>query len=157
MNPVRRRFVPTFRIRLSSIRKMDIPILSIPILSTGSMQRCSVNRLADIWQPFPMHKNRHLLNSLHKLALNAQISGLAVTTTEIGTSGNGSMERHSPIQTGIPGTMAESNSASRTISPEMNGIFVSESPIKPMKLGSNMLDAGMILQTELAMRTMMFC
>jgi hypothetical protein len=103
-----------------------------------------------------MYKNRHLLNSLHKLALNTQISGLAVITTEIGTSGNGSMERHSPIQTGIFGTMAESNSASRTISPEMNGIFVSESPIKPMKLGSNMLDAGMILQTELAMRMTMF-
>ena len=67
------------------------------------------------------------------------------------------MERHSPIQTGILGTMAESNSASRTTTPEMNGIFVLESPIKPMKLGSNMLDAGMILQTELAMRTMMFC
>ena len=66
------------------------------------------------------------------------------------------MERHSPIRTGIPGTMAESNSASRTTTPEMNGIFVLESPIKPMKLGSNMLDAGMILQTELAMRTMMF-
>ena len=66
------------------------------------------------------------------------------------------MERHSPIRTGIPGTMAKSNSASRTISPEMNGTFVLESPIKPMKLGSNMLDAGMILQTELVMRTMMF-
>ena len=77
-------------------------------------------------------------------------------TTEIGTSGNGSMERHSPIQTGILGTMAKQNSASRTTTPEMNGIFVLESPIKPMKLGSNMLDAGMILQTELAMRTMMF-
>jgi len=97
------------------------------------------------------------LNSLHKLALNAQISGLAVTTTEIGKSGNGSMERHSPIRTGIPGTMAKQNSANRTTTPEMNGIFVSESPIKPMKLGSNMLDARMILQTELAMRTMMFC
>ena len=82
---------------------------------------------------------------------------LAVTTTEIGTSGNGSMERHSPIRTGIPGTMAKQNSANRTTTPEMNGIFVLESPIKPMKLGSNMLDAGMILQTELAMRTMMFC
>ena len=107
-------------------------------------------------QLFPMHKNRHLSNSFHKLALNAQISGLAVTTTEIGTSGNGSMERHSPIQTGIPGTMAKQNSANRTTTPEMNGIFVLESPIKPMKLGSNMLDAGMILQTELAMRTIMF-
>ena len=52
--------------------------------------------------------------------------------------------------------MAESNSANRTTTPEMNGIFVSESPIKSMKLGSNMLDAGMVLQTELAMRTMMF-
>ena len=67
------------------------------------------------------------------------------------------MERHSPIRTGIPGTMAKQNSANRTTTPEMNGIFVLESPIKPMKLGSNMLDAGMILQTELAMRTMMFC
>lgn len=94
--------------------------------------------------------------TFHKLALNAQISGLAVTTTEIGKSGNGSMEHHSPIQTGIPGTMAKQNSANRTTTPEMNGIFVSGSPIKPMKLGSNMLDAGMILQTELAMRTMMF-
>ena len=103
-----------------------------------------------------MHKNRHLSNSFHKLALNAQISGLAVTTTEIGTSGNGSMERHSPIRTGIPGTMAKQNSASRTTTPEMNGIFVLESPIKPMKLGSNMLDAGMILQTELAMRMTTF-
>lgn len=120
------------------------------------MQKQLANLLADIWQLFPMHKNRHLLNSLHKLALNAQISGLAVTTTEIGTSGNESMERHSPIRTGIPGTMAKQNSASRTISPEMNGIFVSESPIKPMKLGLNMPDAGMILQTELAMWTMMF-
>lgn len=121
------------------------------------MQKQLANLLADIWQPFPMHKNRHLSNSFHKLALNAQISGLAVTTTEIGTSGNGSMERHSPIQTGIPGIMAKQNSANRTTTPEMNGTFVLESPIKPMKLGSNMLDAGMILQTELAMRTMMFC
>lgn len=67
------------------------------------------------------------------------------------------MERHSPIQIGILGTTAALNCPSRTILLEMNGIFVSESPIKPMKLGSNMLDAGMILQTELAMRTMMFC
>ena len=67
------------------------------------------------------------------------------------------MERHSPIQTGILGTMTKQNLANRTTTPEMNGIFVLESPIKPMKLGSNMLDAGMILQTELAMRTMMFC
>ena len=120
------------------------------------MHKQLANLWADVWRAFPMHKNRHLSNSLHKLALNAQISGLAVTTTEIGTSGNGSMERHSPIQTGIPGTMAKQNSANRTTTPEMNGIFVLESPIKPMKLGSNMLDAGMILQTELAMRTMMF-
>lgn len=69
---------------------------------------------------------------------------------------NGSMERHSPIRTGIPGTMAKQNSVNRITTPEMNGIFVLESPIKPMKLGSNMLDAGMILQTELAMRTIMF-
>ena len=66
------------------------------------------------------------------------------------------MERHSPIRTGIPGTMAKQNSANRTTTPEMNGIFVLESPIKPMKLGSNMLDAGMILHMMLAMRMTMF-
>ena len=70
----------------------------------------------------------------------------------------GYYDRNRDIWKWVDGTpFTYTNSANRTTTPEMNGIFVSESPIKPMKLGSNMLDAGMILQTELAMRTMMFC